>query len=285
VMQTIKNIRAMQRWADVTRSKRRTIGLVPTMGCLHNGHLSLVRLAKEKCDAVVVSIFVNPTQFAPGEDFRRYPRDLSRDQRLLRQQGLCDIVFAPQADEMYPLDYSTSVTETRLGQGLCGRFRPTHFQGVTIIVEKLINIVKPHIMVFGQKDYQQAAIIRRMAADLNNDVVIISAPTVREADGLAMSSRNQYLSPEERREALVLPQALALGRQLITKNKMRESGKIIVVMRRLINTRPGVKLQYLEIVDARTLEKIKKINDAAVIVLAAYVGRTRLIDNITVRTN
>ncbi|MEJ2544130.1 MAG: pantoate--beta-alanine ligase [Calditrichaceae bacterium] len=208
-MKVIKSISEMKEWSDAQREKGLRIGFVPTMGFLHEGHLSLMRIAQEKCDTLVVSIFVNPTQFAPGEDFERYPRNLERDEALCAKEGV-KIIFYPSSEKMYPKNHHTYVITEQLSQVLCGKSRPTHFKGVTTIVCKLLNIVKPHIAVFGQKDAQQAIILKRMVADLNMDAELIIAPIVREPDGLAMSSRNKYLDDSQRQEATVLYRSLQM---------------------------------------------------------------------------
>jgi pantoate--beta-alanine ligase len=282
-MQIIHSITAMQRQAETWRRQGCTIGLVPTMGALHEGHLSLVQIARQHARKVVVSIFVNPTQFGPHEDFNRYPRDLGRDRRRLLRQGLCDAVFTPATAAMYPEQAGTAVDEPGLSQGLCGRFRPGHFRGVTTVVAKLFNIVKPHCAVFGQKDYQQAAVIQRMVRDLNFDLNVLVAPIVREPDGLAMSSRNQYLSPDERRAAPAIHQALLLGKELIEKKRQRDARAVLAEVRRRITAGRRLKIQYLELADAVTLAPVKKARGKLVLATAVYAGATRLIDNAIIK--
>ncbi len=270
----------MQRLATQMRASGK-LGFVPTMGALHQGHLELVRVAQQRCDGVVVSIFVNPIQFAPKEDYRCYPRDFARDRKLLREIGV-DVIFYPDVREMYPENYSTYVEVECLTQHLCGKSRPGHFRGVTTVVAKLFNIVKPHIAVFGQKDAQQAFVIKRMVRDLNFDIEIVVVPTVREPDGLAMSSRNSYLTPDERRQAVVLYQALRHAEQLI-KDGERDARKVKRAMRRIIQTSSSGRIDYVEIVDTDYLKPIQLIKNDILIALAVYFGRARLIDNLIVR--
>ena len=248
------------------------------MGFLHEGHLSLVRAAAELSDVVVVSVFVNPTQFGPSEDLERYPRDLPRDSALAEEAG-CDILFVPAADEMYPARYATVVHVQRLSEKLCGAFRPGHFDGVCTVVAKLFEIVRPSIAVFGQKDGQQAAIIERMVADLNMGVEIVRGPTVREPDGLAVSSRNSYLSDDERREAAVLHSALEHGRALYGDGE-RDAARVLGEMRTMIESRPSAEVQYLAAVDSRTLDDVVELGPGVMLALAVFFGETRLIDNV-----
>jgi len=277
-MQLIKTVSEMRSHADQLRLAGKRIGFVPTMGYLHEGHLSLVRIAKEKSDVVVMSIFVNPTQFGPAEDFDRYPRDFDRDWRLAEQAG-CDILFHPSVAEMYPEGYLTYVTVEKLTTVLCGRSRPTHFRGVTTVVAKLFNLVKPHVAVFGQKDAQQALVIKRMVRDLNFDVEVIVAPIVREKDGLAMSSRNTYLTPEERRDATVLYCSLLLAKELVDKGERRAEA-IKTEMRKMIEATPTAQIDYISIVDTDKLEDKDTLSGETLIALAVYFGKTRLIDNL-----
>lgn len=267
----------MQDRANLWREEKLTIAFVPTMGYLHEGHLSLVRLARSMADRVVVSIFVNPLQFGPSEDYQIYPRDPEKDLALLEKEGV-DIVFMPDAEEMYPEGYQTYVEVTELTKGLCGAFRPGHFKGVTTVVLKLFNIVKPHKAIFGEKDYQQLKVIQQMVKDLNLDIEIISHPTVREEDGLAMSSRNTYLSEEERRSALSLYQSLKLAERLILGGE-RNVQRIKELIRDYIEKFPHTKVQYIEIVDPETLKPVNEIKKDVLIALAVFVGKTRLIDN------
>ncbi len=276
-MEVIKSISDMKEKSAFFKKKGETIGFVPTMGYLHEGHLSLVRLAKKRADRVVVSIFVNPLQFGPSEDYHVYPRDLERDFSLLEKEGV-DVVFVPDDKEMYPPDYQTYVEVTRLTQGLCGAFRPGHFKGVTTVVLKLFNIVKPDIAVFGEKDYQQLKVIQQMVKDLNLDVEIIPHPIVREEAGLAMSSRNAYLSEEERHSAVALYQSLKMAERIIHDGE-RDAERVKTLIRDYLEKFPHNKVQYVEIVDPETLESVAEIKGPVLIALAVFVGKTRLIDN------
>lgn len=253
------------------------IGLVPTMGYLHEGHLALVRRVRAECDVVVVSIFVNPLQFGPREDYARYPRDLARDCRLLEPEGV-DLVFAPPVEEMYPRPQLAFVEVERLGEGLCGRSRPGHFRGVATVVAKLFHIVEPHVAYFGEKDYQQLQIVRRMVADLNFPVEVVGVPTVREPDGLAMSSRNVYLGPEERRAATVLYRALQLARRRVAEGE-RDAAALRQAVAGCIAAEPLARLDYAEVVDAETLEPVERLQGRVLVAVAAWFGGARLIDN------
>jgi pantoate--beta-alanine ligase len=259
------------------------IGLVPTMGALHDGHLSLVRAAKSRCDFVVVSIFVNPTQFGPKEDFARYPRTLEADQQKLKAEGV-DLVFTPSVEEMYPPGAVTFVTVEGISERLDGRSRPGHFRGVTTVVAKLFNIVEPDIAFFGQKDAAQVAIIRRMVRDLMFPVQIEVVPIVREADGLALSSRNLYLSSEERRLATVLSRAL---RKVDSSFRSGESNStaLLEIARQVFATEPEVRVDYIEIVDPESLEAVSSVQNGTLVAVAAFVGVTRLIDNVVFGQN
>ena len=265
---------------DIARRQGRRIGLVPTMGALHQGHLSLVRAARAKCDYVAASIFVNPTQFGPTEDLARYPRPFEKDRALLEAEKV-DLLFAPAVEEMYPRGAATFVTVEGMSDRLCGRFRPGHFRGVTTIVAKLFHIVEPDVAFFGQKDAAQVAIIKRMVRDLDFPVTIEVGETVRESDGLAMSSRNAYLNPEEREQALALWRALQAVQQHIIDGErdpeaLRKTGAAVFARE------PAVRLEYLEMVDPETLEPVTDISGGALIALAAHVGNTRLIDNVMI---
>jgi pantoate--beta-alanine ligase len=260
------------------RHAGKRLGLVPTMGALHAGHLSLVRSARGQCDVVAVSIFVNPLQFGPKEDFSRYPRDLEKDRALLNQER-ADLVFAPSAEEMYARDRTTYVTVEGLSERLCGRSRPGHFRGVTTVVAKLFHIVEPDVAFFGQKDAAQAAIIRKMVRDLNFDTEIVVAPTVREPDGLAMSSRNAYLTHEQRKQAAVLYRALMRVQTLADRGE-RRAAELIRAGEGVIREEPGAKLEYFEIVNSDTLEPLADVGGGALVAVAALVGATRLIDNL-----
>ena len=288
-MRIITSVAAMQRLASQWQRRGARVGFVPTMGYLHKGHLSLVRVARRqvgRSGKVVVSVYVNPTQFAPGEDLSRYPRDLERDLKLCRAERV-DVVFAPRDAEMYPGkangDYSTYVVEEQLSQGMEGASRPGHFRGVTTVVTKLFNLVRPDVAVFGAKDFQQAAVVKRMVRDLNFPVKIIVAPIVREPDGVAMSSRNKYLSPDERRQAVVLRQIIRKARKLVgeaakSKTSMTAHNLKIQVLR-LLAWYPAAHCDYVEIFDPVTLRPLKSANRGAHLALAVFVGKTRLIDN------
>jgi pantoate--beta-alanine ligase len=275
VLTTIDEMHAACR--EVRRAGRR-LGLVPTMGALHAGHLSLVRAARAQCEVVVVSIFVNPLQFGPKEDFSRYPRDPERDRELLNHERV-DLVFAPSPEEMYESDRSTYVTVEGVSERLCGRSRPGHFRGVTTVVAKLFQIIEPDVAFFGQKDAAQAAIIRRMVRDLNFDIQIVVAPIVREPDGLAMSSRNAYLTPEQRKQAVVLYRALMRVQTLADRGE-RRAAELVRAGEEVIREEPGARLEYLEVVNPDTLEPVADISGGALVAVAAVIGSTRLIDNV-----
>jgi pantoate--beta-alanine ligase len=277
IIDTIEAIARMQARADEWRRGGRRIALVPTMGFLHAGHLSLVRLARGMADKVVVSIFVNPTQFGPGEDLDAYPRDLERDRRLLAAEGV-DALFLPSAAEMYPEGYQTRVTLDRLPRHLCGVSRPVHFGGVATVVAKLMHIAKPHLAVFGEKDYQQLLVVRRMVRDLNLDVEIVGAPTVREADGLAMSSRNAYLGEGQRPAALTLSRALDHARRQVAAGE-RQAAAVIAAAETIIRSEAEAIIDYVKICDPETLEDVSVIDRPVRMALAVKVGRSRLIDN------
>jgi pantoate--beta-alanine ligase len=286
-MQTVSSIAAMQRLAKKWRRAGEGIGLVPTMGYLHAGHLSLVREARKrvgKRGKVVVSIYVNPTQFAPTEDFSKYPRDLKRDLKMLRESGV-GVVFTPKDSEMYPdrspvpTGYSTYVVEERLSQIMEGASRPTHFRGVTTVVAKLFNIVQPDVAVFGQKDFQQAAIIRRMVRDLDFPVRVIVSPTVREKDGLAMSSRNKYLEGDLRRQATVLRRAIQMAQGAVKKSKKISAAQLKADVGTMIESEPDVRLDYVEFFAPESLAPVTEVSSGVQMALAVFVGKTRLIDN------
>lgn len=262
------------------QAEGKTVGLVPTMGYLHEGHLSLIRRAVAENDLAVVSIFVNPIQFGPREDLDNYPRDLKRDLQLIASVG-AKVVFTPSAKEMYGADFRTYVQVTGLTDHLCGRSRPGHFQGVTTVVTKLFNIVRPDKAYFGQKDAQQALVIRKMMRDLNGDPEVIICPIVREADGLAMSSRNVYLSGAQRRQATILYQALSAARQMIDAGE-RRAIRVTEEMTKLITSQPLAEIDYVAVVDADTLTDLNQISGAILIAVAVKFGSTRLIDNIIV---
>jgi pantoate--beta-alanine ligase len=279
VRTTVEGMRAAAR---VARLGGLRVGIVPTMGALHEGHLSLVRAAKAQCEAVVVSIFVNPLQFGPNEDLAKYPRNFERDCELLREEDV-DFVFAPTVEELYPEKAMTYVTVEGMNDKLCGRSRPGHFRGVTTVVAKLFNIVEPNMAFFGQKDAAQVAIIRRMVRDLNFPVEIIACPIVREPDGLAMSSRNAYLSAQERKSALVLNRALRAVEEHFRQGERNTAG-LVSPGQDVIAQEHGVKLDYLEIVDPDSLEPFEVVNRTALAAVAAFVGSTRLIDNVLLDT-
>jgi len=279
-MKIIKTIPEMKAAISGHKSAGRTIGLVPTMGFLHEGHLSLVRAARKKADVTVVSIFVNPAQFGPKEDLKTYPRDLNRDSVMLEKEGV-DYVFHPEAGEMYPQGYKTYVEVPDLQVKLCGRSRPGHFRGVCTVVLKLIQIVEPDFAFFGQKDALQAIILRKMAQDLNLDVQVEIMPIVREADGLAMSSRNTYLSPEERAAALVLSRSLEAAKSEIEHGE-RRAEVILDGMKAMIGQEPLARIDYVEAVNMEDLDPVKKIVKGTLIALAVFIGPTRLIDNIII---
>ncbi len=277
-MKIFRRIEELRRDLKQQRKEGKTVGFVPTMGYLHEGHLTLIRRSKEENDITVVSIFVNPLQFGPREDFNSYPRDEEADFKKLSAEGVY-AVFAPDVSEMYPEPQLTHVEVERLSEPLCGRYRPGHFRGVATVVAKLFNIVQPDRAYFGKKDYQQLKVIEKMARDLNFPVEIIGVDTVREADGLAMSSRNTYLTPEERKIATNLYLALNKGLELY-KNGVRSPEEIKKAVTESLSDVSGLNIQYVEILDAETLEEIKTIEKPAVLALAAFVGKARLIDNI-----
>jgi pantoate--beta-alanine ligase len=295
-VEIVKSIHQMQKTANVLKEGGKSIGFVPTMGFFHAGHISLMEAARQDGHTiVVVSIFVNPLQFGPHEDFATYPRNLENDSRLAREAGV-DILFLPQAGEMYPGSYQTSVvvrglTETMypgsyqtsvvvrgLTETLCGRFRPGHFEGVTTVVAKLFSIVKPDTAYFGQKDFQQLAVIRKMVMDLNWEIRIKGMPIIREKDGLAMSSRNTYLGEEERKAALCLYRSLGRARQMRNEGIIQAS-KIIAGIQAIMGREPLVRPEYIQICHPETLQDVESIEGEALLALAAYVGKTRLIDN------
>ena len=277
-MKRIGPVPALQAAVAEARRGGRTVGFVPTMGYLHEGHLSLVRECRKRSDVTVASIFVNPLQFGPGEDFRRYPRDPERDTALLENEGT-DILFLPETAEMYPPGFRTSVEVAGLQDRLCGRSRPGHFRGVATVVLKLFHIVRPDFAFLGEKDAQQVVILRRMTADLNLDVRIIAVPTVREPDGLAMSSRNVYLSAEERRAAVVLYRSLEEARRSFEAGE-RQASRIRERVLGILAAEPLARPDYAEVVDPITLEPVERAEDGTLIALAVHFGRTRLIDNI-----
>jgi pantoate--beta-alanine ligase len=277
-MRIIESIREMQDVAEDLR-KVKKIGFVPTMGYLHEGHLSLVKRSRELADVTVASIFVNPLQFGPKEDFARYPRNFERDRDLLEQEGT-DIIFCPEAKEMYPNNYSTYIQVRGLENHLCGLSREGHFVGVATVVAKLFNCVKPHVAIFGQKDYQQLKVIQRMVRDLNMDLEVIGNPTVREKDGLAMSSRNTYLSAEERQRSLAIHRSIRLVEELYRKGE-RDAVELKRQAQKVLSSAGGIQIEYVSISDAETLDELEStISGGAVYAVAVRCGNTRLIDNI-----
>ncbi len=277
-MQIFKTIESMRGASRAVRKTGQRLGFVPTMGALHDGHLSLVRAAKAQSHVVAASIFVNPTQFGPNEDFSKYPRSLERDCDLLQKEGV-NFVFTPAVEEMYPPGGATFVAVEGLSDKLCGKSRPGHFRGVTTVVAKLFNIVEPDIAFFGQKDAAQVAIIRHMVGDLNIPIEIAVCPIVREVDGLALSSRNAYLDPQQRKTALVLSRALQKVKSIFDSG---EKSALVLLAAGLeaFAREPSVRLDYLEIVDPENLEPLGKIDKSALVAVAAFVGTTRLIDNV-----
>ncbi|HTP67176.1 MAG TPA: pantoate--beta-alanine ligase [Geobacteraceae bacterium] len=276
-MKIIVGIKEMQQLALAARGAGTTIALVPTMGYLHEGHASLMREGRRRAGLLVVSIFVNPTQFGPGEDYTTYPRDMERDKKIAADCGV-DVIFTPEASAMYPAGYQTFTEVERLTLPLCGAGRPGHFRGVTTVVGKLFNIIQPHAALFGKKDYQQLAVIRRMVADLNIPVEIVGMPIVRENDGLAMSSRNAYLSTGERESALCLSRSIHAAAALY-----REGQKDASILRErvmaVIGAEPSASVEYVDLRDGETLEEVKTADDRTLLALAVRIGRTRLIDN------
>lgn len=274
VVSTVKETRTqVKEW----RKQGLTVGLVPTMGYLHEGHQSLIKKAVAENDRVVVSVFVNPIQFAPNEDLETYPRDLEADTKLCDSTG-ADLIFHPTPDEMYPEGFSTHIQMDNLTKELCGKTRPTHFGGVCTVVGKLFNIVQPDKAYFGQKDAQQLAIIKRMVRDLNFDIEIVGCPIIREPDGLAKSSRNTYLNADERKAALILSKSIELGKQLVAGGE-RNAQTIIKAMTDKINTEPLARIDYVNAVDALNIEPLETLRGEVLVAIAVYIGKTRLIDN------
>ena len=277
IIKVVEDSYTMQQEANRLLQEGKTIAFVPTMGYFHEGHLALMREGREHGDALIVSIFVNPTQFSPTEDLQAYPRDLHRDARLAEGVGV-DMVFAPEAEEMYAKGYQTFVNLEALPLALCGLSRPGHFRGVATVVTKLFHIVNPQVAVFGEKDYQQLAVVRRLVQDLSFDIRIIGVPTVRERDGLAMSSRNTYLSADERPSALSLFQSLQLARERVRQG-ITDAKALIEEVSELILSYPLTKIDYVTLCDPETLEDVKRVDEPSLMALAVWVGNTRLIDN------
>lgn len=276
-IEIIEKADTMQKKAEELRLSGKKIGLFPTLGFLHEGHLELIRQGRRRADVLVMSLFVNPAQFGPNEDFDRYPRDIEGDIKKAQNEGV-EIVFLPSSEEMYPDGFQSSVKVDKITGFLCGKSRPGHFEGVTTVVAKLFNIIKPHFALFGQKDFQQLAVIRRMVKDLNMDVEIVEAPTVREADGLAMSSRNRYLNPEERKSALSLKKSIDTALKMAAEGELN-SEKIKTSVNELITSFPFTTVDYINICDPETLEDISQLKEKSLLAMAVKVGSTRLIDN------
>ncbi len=287
-MEIAKTIESVRQLVKAARSKGKNIGLVPTMGALHIGHISLIEAAVKQCDFVVVSIFVNPTQFGPGEDFEKYPRPLDADLKICRKAGV-DVVFVPTQEQMYPSENLTWVNVEKLTESLCGQSRPIHFRGVTTVCAKLFNIVAPDVAFFGQKDVQQAIVIKRMVADLNMPLEIVICPTVRRPDGLAVSSRNKYLTEEQKKDATLIYKSLQKCREMIDAGTT-DSEMIIAEMRKILSQAPSIEIEYISIVDAETLQTIDphtclptgRRGGKVLAAVAVQIGSARLIDNILV---
>jgi pantoate--beta-alanine ligase len=276
-MEVLQAVAEARERCEQVRLAGRTIALVPTMGFFHEAHLELMRVAKRHADTVVISLFVNPMQFSPEEDFRDYPRDLEGDLAKAQEVGV-DLAFVPSPEEMYPPGFQAKVDISRLSRHLCGKSRPGHFEGVATVVLKLLNIIRPHLAIFGQKDYQQLAVISRMVQDLNLDVQIVGVPTVRDPDGLAMSSRNAYLNTEQRASARALKNALDLARGIIGQGE-RDSEQIKKRISAFIHDHPSIKMEYIALCDPVTLEDVETIEGETLLALAAKIGKARLIDN------
>lgn len=276
-MRVIRNISQMRQFSENIRTQGKRIAFVPTMGFLHEGHLSLIDYGRKNAHVLIISVFVNPTQFGEGEDLQQYPRDLGRDCKLARKAGV-DVVFVPEVSEMYPKDFQTYVTVESLSQLLCGAFRPGYFRGVTTVVAKLFNIIKPHIAIFGKKDFQQWVIIRKMVEDLKFDIEVIGLPTVREHDGLAMSSRNGYLTKKERASALSLYQSLNMAEAMVASGE-KDASQIVCKIKDFILSKPYTKIEYVKICSPDTLKDIETLEDKALLAMAVKVGRARLVDN------
>jgi pantoate--beta-alanine ligase len=277
IMKIIESVKEMQVFSGSLRKAGKTISFVPTMGYLHEGHLTLMREGKKRGNCSVVSIYVNPTQFGAGDDFDRYPKDMDRDSRMAESAGV-DLIFCPASSDMYPEHYQTFIDLEEVTQNLCGLTRQGYFRGVATVCCKLFNIVNPHVAIFGEKDFQQLAVIRRMVSDLNMDIEIIGIPTVREADGLAMSSRNSYLQEKEREAALVLSRSLLLAKRLYDDGK-RNVADILLPVKEMLEGNSLVNLEYAKICDVETLKDLQRLEKKAVLAVAARVGATRLIDN------
>ncbi len=280
-MDIVNGIEEVKEIVGGWKAEGQSVGFVPTMGYLHEGHGSLIERARAENDRVVVSIFVNPMQFGPTEDLGTYPRDMDRDAAYCERLG-ADLIFAPEPEEMYPDGFSSYVDMTVLTEELCGLSRPTHFRGVCTVLTKLFHIVRPDRAYFGQKDAQQLAIVKHMVEDLNMNLEVIGCPIVREADGLAKSSRNTYLSPEERKAALVLSQAVALGEKMVA-NGERDAVKLIAAMRDHIEAEPLARVDYVKAVDGRTMQPVTQVRSPLLVAMAVYIGKTRLLDNFMIQ--
>lgn len=280
-MKVVKDIKEMQSLSGSLRKEGMTVAFVPTMGYFHEGHLRLFEEGRERGDVLIVSLFVNPLQFGQGEDYSTYPRDMERDRKMAEETGV-DILFVPDGKAMYPEGFQTYVTVERVTQNLCGAFRPNHFRGVATVVTKLFNIVKPHVAIFGEKDYQQLVTIKRLVRDLNFDIEIVGVPTVREKDGLAISSRNTYLTPEERKVAPLLFRALKEGERLYLKGE-RDGRKIVETVEAVLSREPLIRVEYIKVCDPEDLEDVERIEEKALLALAARIGRARLIDSIVLK--
>ncbi len=281
-MKIIKTVSQMRKLSLKWIRQGKSVGLIPTMGALHKGHLSLIRQSREENDISVLSVFVNPVQFGQGEDYKKYPRCLQKDKRLAEKEGV-EIIFAPSVEEMYPQGYLTFVNVENLSSVLCGNSRAGHFKGVCTVVNKFFNIIKPTRAYFGQKDYQQFKIIERMTKDLNSNVEIVMMPIVREENGLAISSRNNYLSGEERSQALVLFNALKKAEEMIRVKKETDSAYIINQMEHKVRSQSKAKIDYIKICEPESLKEIEKISGEVLVLLAVWIGKTRLIDNVLIR--
>jgi pantoate--beta-alanine ligase len=277
LMKVIGSVKEMQKYSESVRNSGKIVSFVPTMGYLHQGHLSLMEEGRRRGDCLVTSIYVNPTQFGPNEDLAKYPRDFERDQELCEKVGV-DVIFYPSNEEMYPEYYQTYVTVEEVTNNLCGLSRPGHFRGVATVCAKLFNMVKPHVSIFGKKDFQQLVTIKRMVKDLNMDLEIVGLSTFREPDGLAMSSRNIYLKPEERESALTLSRSLLHAKGLYDRGE-RDAAIIIGEVRRIIEAKPHTRIDYIQICDTNTMKDVDFIKGESVIALAVRVGVARLIDN------
>ena len=282
-MEVLRTNDEMTKWREERYRKGQIVGFVPTMGYLHRGHLALMEEALRRADEVVVSIFVNPTQFSPGEDLDQYPRDLEQDLKLCRDLGV-QAIFAPEVEEMYPSGFQTRVQVEHITQNLCGLHRQGHFSGVALVVTKLFCAIRPHLAVFGEKDFQQLVVIKRLSKDLNLGVEIVAHPTVREPDGLAMSSRNKYLSEEERNSALSLSRSLQAARNMVAEGE-RQVDVLLARVKEMIEAEPHTRIQYVQVVDEETVADIDEVTPKAVMAMAVFVGQARLIDNMRLWTD